>query len=335
MMDGQVAAVREALDGAGFTRHPHARLRREVRLGVLRSVPRGRAVLAAGRPPHLPARPRQPSRGRARGPARHRRGRRHRHGQARDELPRRARGRGGGQPRAGVGVPGLRRVRDDRGGRGQRLDRPRARDRRVGHEHPSRRRRRRAHLLGDRAGGDGCGDDATTRPSSARAPSSPAASTRRCGPSARSAARRCPSSRRPGRTSPTSRVASTSTSSEPGVRRSSVTRTPTWSRRCRMPRRAALASGRRPPPRPSSPNSSGRACRAVRAGATGLHRHRGHDDRHPPRARCDRPRPPRQVRRPLPRSLRRAAGRGRVGPGDPRAARLGRGSGRRSPRRRS
>ena len=67
MMDGQVAAVRDALDAHGHHRRRDPRLRREVRLRVLRAVPRGRAVLARGRPPHLPARPGEPPRGRARG----------------------------------------------------------------------------------------------------------------------------------------------------------------------------------------------------------------------------------------------------------------------------
>ena len=43
MMDGQVGAVRGALDGAGARRRRAARLHREVRLGLLRPVPRGRA----------------------------------------------------------------------------------------------------------------------------------------------------------------------------------------------------------------------------------------------------------------------------------------------------
>ena len=50
MMDGQVGVVRAALDAAGCAGRRDPRLRREVRLGVLRAVPRGRRVVAAGRP---------------------------------------------------------------------------------------------------------------------------------------------------------------------------------------------------------------------------------------------------------------------------------------------
>ena len=85
--------------------------------------------------------------------------------------------------RAGLGLPGVGRVRDDRGRRRERLDRPQARDRRVGARHPPRRRRRRAHLLGDVEAGGGGSDERCTdhRPttsaarSRARRPSSPAA----------------------------------------------------------------------------------------------------------------------------------------------------------------
>ena len=41
MMDGQVGAIRAALDGAGLARHGHPGLRGQVRLGPLRPVPRG------------------------------------------------------------------------------------------------------------------------------------------------------------------------------------------------------------------------------------------------------------------------------------------------------
>ena len=66
----------------------------------------------------------------------------------------------------------------------------------------------------------------------------------------------------------------------------------------------------RPRPRPSSPSSSRervtrRRRRADREAAPRLHRHRGDHDGDPPRARCHRSRPAHQVRRPLPRPLRR------------------------------
>ena len=47
MMDGQIGVIREALDAAGHRRR-HPRLHRQVRLGVLRPVPRGRRVPAEG-----------------------------------------------------------------------------------------------------------------------------------------------------------------------------------------------------------------------------------------------------------------------------------------------
>ena len=47
MMDGQVAAIRTALDDAGHLDVGDPGVRREVRLGVLRAVPRGRRVGAA------------------------------------------------------------------------------------------------------------------------------------------------------------------------------------------------------------------------------------------------------------------------------------------------
>ena len=42
MMDGQVGAIRKALDRAGFKQHPDLRLLGQVRVRVLRPVPRGR-----------------------------------------------------------------------------------------------------------------------------------------------------------------------------------------------------------------------------------------------------------------------------------------------------
>ncbi len=63
MMDGQVAAVRSALDAAGRSGRPAARLRRQVRLGLLRPVPRGRRLDAHRGPPDLPARPGERPRG--------------------------------------------------------------------------------------------------------------------------------------------------------------------------------------------------------------------------------------------------------------------------------
>ena len=98
MMDGQVAAIRDALDGAGHTRRGDPRLRRQVRLGALRPVPRRRRRhhRRRRRPQGLPAGPGQRPRGARRGAPRPRRGRRHGDGEAGARLPRRAR-RGAGR----------------------------------------------------------------------------------------------------------------------------------------------------------------------------------------------------------------------------------------------
>ena len=95
MMDGQVAAIRGALDGAGHTEHGDPRLRRQVRVGALRPVPRRRRRhhRRRRRPQGLPAGPAQRPRGAGRDPRRHRRGRRPDHGEARARLPRRDRRR--------------------------------------------------------------------------------------------------------------------------------------------------------------------------------------------------------------------------------------------------
>ena len=148
-------------------------------------------------------------RGAARARPRPRRGRRHRDGQAGAALPRRAapgRRRGGAARRAGRGLPGVRRVRDGRGGVREGLARPRARHRRDADLDPPGRRRHRADLLGGRGRAACCArarDDACPHARAgvggaarrAPRPSRPAASTRRSAPSAPSAARRgswCP-----------------------------------------------------------------------------------------------------------------------------------------------
>ena len=48
MMDGRVAAIRTALDGESPDRHRHPRLQREVRLRLLRPLPRRRPLGAVG-----------------------------------------------------------------------------------------------------------------------------------------------------------------------------------------------------------------------------------------------------------------------------------------------
>ena len=90
MMDGRVGAIRSALDGHGLRRHRHPLLRGEVRVRLLRAVPRGgRLGAAVRRPAQLPDGPRQRARGAARGAARRGGRRRHGDGEAGAALPRR------------------------------------------------------------------------------------------------------------------------------------------------------------------------------------------------------------------------------------------------------
>src|SRR5689334_9489015 len=82
MMDGRVAAIRQALDANGF-------VRRQVRQRFLRPVPRSRRIRAAvRRSPQLSDGSRQRTRSHARNRARSRRRRRHDHGEARRPVPR-------------------------------------------------------------------------------------------------------------------------------------------------------------------------------------------------------------------------------------------------------
>ena len=72
MMDGRVGAIRAGLECRGVRRHGDTELRREVCLGILWTVSRGRRVDAAGRrPARVPDGPRQQRRGVARGRAGH------------------------------------------------------------------------------------------------------------------------------------------------------------------------------------------------------------------------------------------------------------------------
>src|SRR5205085_10942331 len=70
--------------------------------------------------------------------------------EARALLRRRGAPRRGRDDAAGGGVPGVRRVRDGRGGCRQRLDRPRPRHPRDADQHPPRGRGHRPHVLGGR-----------------------------------------------------------------------------------------------------------------------------------------------------------------------------------------
>ena len=116
MMDGRVGAIRAALP-----RDADRLLRRQVRVRVLRPVPRGRRVGAVvRRPARLPDGSRERARGAARVRARPRRGRRRADGQAGAAVPRRD-PRGARALRLpGRGLQRLRRVRDGAGGRARR-----------------------------------------------------------------------------------------------------------------------------------------------------------------------------------------------------------------------
>ena len=95
MMDGQVAAIRAALDGDGHTEVGVLAYASKYALGALRPLPRRgrRHHRSRWRPPRLPAGPAQRARGAGRDRAGRRRGRGHGHGQARHDVARRP-GRG-------------------------------------------------------------------------------------------------------------------------------------------------------------------------------------------------------------------------------------------------
>jgi porphobilinogen synthase len=88
MMDGRVGAIRELMDSEGLRQHRHHRLQRQVRLGLLRTLPRGgRLGAQLRRPAQLPdGSPQRPGGG-VRGGAGRGGGGRHRHGQAGPGLP--------------------------------------------------------------------------------------------------------------------------------------------------------------------------------------------------------------------------------------------------------
>ena len=92
MMDGQVAAIRAALDGGGHEPVAILAYAVQVRLRALRPLPRRgrRHHRRRRRPPRLPAGPAQRARGAGRNCAGRGRGRRHDHGQAGDDVARRA-----------------------------------------------------------------------------------------------------------------------------------------------------------------------------------------------------------------------------------------------------
>ena len=83
MMDGRVAAIRQALDASRLSEHADSFVRRQVRLGVLRAIPRGGRIDAAvRRPAQLPDGPGERPRGDARDRAGSGGRRGHDHGEA-------------------------------------------------------------------------------------------------------------------------------------------------------------------------------------------------------------------------------------------------------------
>ena len=152
MMDGQVAAIRDGLDAAGHT--DVVILAYAAKFASAFYGPFREAVsssLSGDRRTYQqdPANARE---------AVHEieldiaRGRRHRDGQAGDGLPRRGARGGRHLAGAGGGLSGLRRVRDDQRRRRQRLDRLQGGCAGDVDQHPARRRRHRADVLGGRRG---------------------------------------------------------------------------------------------------------------------------------------------------------------------------------------
>ena len=122
MMDGRIGAIRDALEVRRSRQHAHPRLLGQVRLGLLRPVPRRRRFGGQPRQGHqarLPDGPGQLRRGAARGRARSRGGRRHGDDQAGHALPRHRAAGEGPLRRADLRLPGEWRVLDA-DGRGRR-----------------------------------------------------------------------------------------------------------------------------------------------------------------------------------------------------------------------
>ena len=139
-------------DPRGAAGDADRRLRRQVRLGLLRPVPRRRRVDAVvRRPPRLPDGSGQRPRGPARVRARPRRGRRRADGEAGAAVPRRHSRRARALRLPGRRLQRLGRVRDGQGGRRRRPPRRAAGGPRVADRDQARRRRPRLLLLDEGA----------------------------------------------------------------------------------------------------------------------------------------------------------------------------------------
>ena len=126
MMDGQVGAIRAALDGSGHDDVgilAYAAKYASALYGPFRDAV-DVTIVGGGDRKGYQQDPRNRQGGDRGGPARRRRRRRHRHGEAGARLPRRHRRRAGGRRRAGRRLPRERRVRHGGGGRRARLARP-------------------------------------------------------------------------------------------------------------------------------------------------------------------------------------------------------------------
>ena len=151
-------------------------VRREVRVGVLRPVPRSRGLDAVERrPAELPNGLPQPARSGARSAARRRRRRRLAHGEAGAALSRRDSRRARSEPAAAVGVQRLGRILGREGRSRERLARRGAHRAREPARDPPRRRRSDHHVSRARraAKESGCddskGDKAAPKQSGSRA----------------------------------------------------------------------------------------------------------------------------------------------------------------------
>ena len=266
MMDGRVGALRAALDEHGLAETPIMAYSRQVRLRVLRPVPRGRRVgPVQGRPPRLPDGSRERARGRPRGQARRRRGRRRPHGQARAAVPRRDPARQGRHQPSRRRLQRQRRVRHAQGGRRRRPARRARRRARGADRHPPGRRGHRHHLPREGRRPDGSAS-AAQGPQPARRRRRPARRDRQAaaqpdaGPvPARAAALRARrrARRAAARTRSSSASSTCSTSGSSARSRRSSTRARSATRRCSSPPRST-------PPTRTARRSSSTPTRASR-----------------------------------------------------------------------
>ena len=123
MMDGRVAAIRNALDDEGYPDTVIMPVASKFASALYDPFRKRRRGPGAGvrRSGHLPGRPGERRGGRARGAAGHRGGRRHHHAQAGARVPRRGQGDQAGDQVPARGLQRGRRVRHGQGGGGQRL----------------------------------------------------------------------------------------------------------------------------------------------------------------------------------------------------------------------